>query len=359
MFGPSCKREALEQAGILPIRMWATLAMHLLVLFILGIYFVGHTYHIWQPAHLPDWLSYALIAYASLIALQLVLLCRLSPRYFTPLAAAGLLESLGIVTALILFVSPDYMNFLWLYPLVLIGFTTLGLLTGLLVFGYALFFLIFFHSEHILSTPQIGLLTTLVSIFLVAALSFLISVHLEEETRKFQKKVGELEKLSNIDELTQLLNRRAFTAAAETHLRLNRRDGRSSALLMLDIDFFKRINDTWGHDAGDLILKTVATVLRNAVYPSDIVGRLGGEEFAIFLDRATLPRAQRMAEHLLNTVRRIEVYTDEGERIPLTISIGVAVVRDPDESLQSLMKRADIALYEAKAAGRNCSRVAP
>jgi len=121
---------------------------------------------------------------------------------------------------------------------------------------------------------------------------------------------------------------------------------------MIDIDLFKSVNDKYGHDAGDEVIKTVTEALQRHKRASDIAGRLGGEEFAIMLPEATLDSAAAAAERLRELVAGQDIAIG-GRRIAVTISIGVSVCRAEMSGFDELLKEVDVALYEAKRAGRN------
>jgi len=161
-----------------------------------------------------------------------------------------------------------------------------------------------------------------------------------------------LERLACVDGLTGLNNRRHFLALAESEWSRFRRYGRPLALLMIDIDLFKSVNDKYGHDAGDEVIKTVTEALQRHKRASDIAGRLGGEEFAIMLPEATLDSAAAAAERLRELVAGQDIAIG-GRRIAVTISIGVSVCRAEMSGFDELLKEVDVALYEAKRAGRN------
>jgi diguanylate cyclase (GGDEF)-like protein len=161
-----------------------------------------------------------------------------------------------------------------------------------------------------------------------------------------------LEQLATVDGMTGLYNRRHFLVLAGNEWARFRRYGRPSALLMVDIDLFKSINDSHGHDVGDQVIKSVADVLAKNKRASDIVGRLGGEEFALMLPEATLDSAVAAGERLRQLVAG-HVIVAEGNRIPVTISVGAGICHADMNGIEELLKQADIALYEAKRSGRN------
>lgn len=163
----------------------------------------------------------------------------------------------------------------------------------------------------------------------------------------------QVEKLATVDELTQLFNRRQFFFLAERELHRRGRSFRSLAVIMADIDHFKKINDTWGHPAGDAVLSEVARRLKGALREMDILGRYGGEEFSIMLLDTDRRDALEIAERLRRSVQNTPVRAD-GRDIAVTISLGVALrSQDEETTLDTLIARADKSLYQAKEAGRN------
>jgi len=163
----------------------------------------------------------------------------------------------------------------------------------------------------------------------------------------------ELKQLARLDGLTGLLNRRAWTAAASRQLELARRYHRPVCLVMLDADHFKQINDQYGHPAGDAVLKALATALAGQLRQTDLLGRLGGEEFGILLPETDAAGLQLVGQRLLQAVRDSRV-RHEGRTLQFTISIGATLRLEhgPDD-LETLIKEADDALYQAKHGGRD------
>lgn len=171
-----------------------------------------------------------------------------------------------------------------------------------------------------------------------------------------QRHAAEMEVLANHDALTGTANLRHFHRLTGLELSHARRMNRSLALLALDLDHFKRINDQHGHAAGDLALKTFAATCRRALRDPDILGRCGGEEFAIALPSTGLDGALVLAERLRAAVEELRVPLPGGEVLDFTVSIGVAVANPGAEGtpdVSALMAHADRALYASKKAGRN------
>jgi len=168
-----------------------------------------------------------------------------------------------------------------------------------------------------------------------------------------------LEAISVTDELTGMYNRRYFFERLEEYLRAARRHRLPLSLMMIDIDLFKRVNDNYGHPTGDRILRTIAELIRSGLRASDISARYGGEEFVILLPYTDEAEALRLAHRLLTTVST-HPFPLPQEAGPVTISIGLSQL-DVEHPIsgETLIARADGALYQAKRAGRNRVTVAP
>lgn len=188
---------------------------------------------------------------------------------------------------------------------------------------------------------------------LAAALQELNAAHqqLAAYTRTVEELNRELEQLAVTDELTALYNYRYFRAALEQLLQKHR--SASLALLMLDLDYFKEINDRYGHDQGNEVLAEFGRLLKASVREDDVVVRYGGEEFAVILPYTNAAQAVQVAERLRASAAAHIFQVSTGEVIPLTVSIGVSVFPDDAKDKNELISHADLALYRAKQAGRN------
>jgi diguanylate cyclase (GGDEF)-like protein len=161
----------------------------------------------------------------------------------------------------------------------------------------------------------------------------------------------EIYRMTIVDGLTQIHNKRALFEALEKELMRARRYERDLSVLMFDIDFFKRINDQYGHLAGDYVLRELARVVSERIRREEVFARYGGEEFVIVLPETPLNGATALAESLRARVAN-HAFVFQGERIPVTVSIGTALLGD-DKTAADLIQRADEKLYEAKRGGRN------
>jgi two-component system, cell cycle response regulator len=173
---------------------------------------------------------------------------------------------------------------------------------------------------------------------------------------------AELINLATRDGLTGVFNRREFTKRLQAELTRSQRYGYPCSLMMFDIDFFKKLNDTYGHQAGDEALKQVAALLIQAVRPSDQVARYGGEEFAVIMPETTASDAGIVAERLRQQLVAQPIHVSEQQTLQVTASIGVATFPHDAQADDALLAAADQALYQAKHGGRNqvvCFRSPP
>lgn len=173
-----------------------------------------------------------------------------------------------------------------------------------------------------------------------------------------RKLIGRLSHAVDYDFLTQCLARGAFMTRAGALVAAPGARRGGTVVMMLDIDRFKVINDTHGHAVGDRVLASVARAVRGTLRGDDLVGRLGGEEFAVVLVRQSPVDALKVAERLLDAVRTLEIELEQGGTLAVTISIGTAALSPQDAGLDGLLLSADRALYQAKAAGRDRVRCA-
>lgn len=173
------------------------------------------------------------------------------------------------------------------------------------------------------------------------------------EITELKKTQHELERLSQYDDLTGLYNRRHFMSLAHQEFGRSRRYGNPLTTLMLDVDHFKRINDTYGHPVGDQVLKALGRQILDGLRGIDIAGRLGGEEFAVMLPETSIGQAIMVAERLRSQIVSAPVTLADGQCVAYTLSIGIAVLTAEHEGLDHLLQQADLALYAAKERGRN------
>lgn len=178
---------------------------------------------------------------------------------------------------------------------------------------------------------------------------------LQDELRRRNKQMEELlakvELLAITDSLTGLFNRRHFETILKKELKEAKRYNHDVTCLMIDVDHFKRINDSYGHESGDLVLREIAQILRQSMREVDTVARWGGEEFIVAMPRADKDKATEPALRILHAISQKRFDQIPGESV--TVSIGIACADRKSETVETLIKAADSALYEAKRSGRN------
>ncbi|VFQ44622.1 GGDEF domain-containing protein [Desulfoluna butyratoxydans] len=202
------------------------------------------------------------------------------------------------------------------------------------------------------SLPFTSMSTTILSFCLANCCGIYFFIHMEKAKRREFSALTELRNLVEIDELTQVFSRRKVLEMGQFFFKSARRFHTPGSVLMVDIDHFKRFNDTFGHHTGDRILAGVASRCKHALREVDSFGRLGGEEFIVFLPQCTLRQALIAAERIRTTVCNTPFHTDQGE-LSVTISIGAAELHPDHTDLSCLIRDADMQLYRAKAKGRN------
>lgn len=174
----------------------------------------------------------------------------------------------------------------------------------------------------------------------------------EIRTKELKKANEKLLKISTIDDLTKIPNRRYFFEMANKTFYLSKRNHEIFSIICIDIDFFKKVNDTYGHQEGDKVLKTLSYTINTEIRKADTFARVGGEEFIILLNNTNKEKALLFAEKIRKKVGNI-TYKINNEQINITISLGISQYNHNDKNFEILLSRADQALYEAKNQGRN------
>ncbi|SDG01236.1 diguanylate cyclase [Phytopseudomonas seleniipraecipitans] len=170
--------------------------------------------------------------------------------------------------------------------------------------------------------------------------------------RQLQSMSDQFKHLSRTDRLTGLNNRGYWEEELKREYARHRRYGSSASLVIFDIDHFKKVNDTYGHQAGDTVIQSLAKIVSEQIRDTDIAGRYGGEEFVVLLPDVDAAGGRVFAERLRGVVERLQI-SHEGQVIPFTVSLGVADLSEPCHDHQQLIERADQALYGSKRNGRN------
>lgn len=260
-------------------------------------------------------------------------------------AVVGLLVSEWRESAMLL-LALSYLFFLWIgsrFDLRVVTLANVALTLAALVLGV--------HGtgfmQHLSSPDRVLFVSLVVALVLLSSLT-LFALLAERSAM-----IEELRALASTDALTRVGNRRHFMAQGRIAAAQAQRRGLPLCVAMLDVDHFKQVNDRHGHAAGDLVLQMLAYHCRVTLRASDLVGRVGGEEFALLLADADDATAGAIVQRLLARVRTESVRAPDGTALSVTFSAGVARM-EPGEPLESLLDRADKAMYRAKQSGRNC-----
>lgn len=168
-----------------------------------------------------------------------------------------------------------------------------------------------------------------------------------------KRMMREMCRLARTDSLTGLWNRGYFIELASREIARCKRSVRNLSILLVDVDYFKKVNDHYGHDTGDKVLVGVADAMRNSLREIDIVARFGGEEFVVLLPDTSIQSAHKVAQRVCNSIREQDFLDDRRRKITITVSIGVTSYQNALSDLDLMLKRADIAMYSAKKNGRN------
>jgi diguanylate cyclase (GGDEF)-like protein len=260
-------------------------------------------------------------------------------HYASTLAAIMMVISLSVTLSMLIRKHPMALFFLLGHGL-FVFFSTLSVLfyKGIIEFNYI-------NSHGV----GIGIMVEALVLSLIIA----YRIRLLENLKIAQV---ELKLLASTDSLTQLFNRRYFSNEANAILEKNKRAKEAITVAVLDIDFFKKINDTYGHGLGDKVIIRVADVLRAQCRRQDLFARYGGEEFVILMPNTYLNEAYTLAERIRQELENVVIPIDQQQSVSFTVSIGIAEVDAETPDLQAAINRADKALYTAKNNGRNQSQ---
>jgi diguanylate cyclase (GGDEF)-like protein len=275
-----------------------------------------------------------IVIYSSIIwSLATILGAYFAP---TPYEFISLAMIMGIITASVISLTPIFNIFLAYFFIMILSQLIIMLCFGTRShLGIALFLFIYM--------PVIVLLAK--SIY---------KNHLTNiETHEVLKSnINELRELSITDSLTKVYNRRYFFESAQTLLSIAKRENHQISFLMLDIDYFKNINDTYGHQVGDKVLIQLSQKITSMIRDSDLFARIGGEEFGLILNNTSLANAKISAEKIRSAIEKIN-FNNNLEIIDVTVSIGCSSINNTITTLEELYQEADKKLYLAKESGRN------
>jgi len=255
-------------------------------------------------------------------------------------------------TSALWFVPQDELRLLWFFTNVPGVFILLGPRAGWAMTGVTVVLLVASNALMPVAYSPNAMVTVILSLIYMGVFFHVYASRSVSYFLRMRDYNLQLERMAGQDMLTGVLNARAYYAACEQHISAASRTGQRYAVLFVDLDHFKAVNDTYGHAAGDAVLKAVAACLGQSIRKSDALGRIGGEEFSVFLPNTLQPGALQLGESMRAAIESLNPSIGS-QNLRITASIGVAVCATPDEPMQAIQQRADKAMYTAKSLGRN------
>lgn len=288
----------------------------------------------------------------AILSAALFIWFRYSKESYTYVAVSLVFISLITFTSALVFVEQDQFRIIWFYIIVFFAYTVIGNRAGIITTVVSLVIIITCSLLFDLGLSQTTLQGALLGLVIS---SVLVNVHTRRVSAfeaVLMNKQNELEVLATIDGLTGVMNRRMFNEMMAKYLEVAKRSGQSLSFLYLDLDYFKKINDAHGHQVGDIMLIKFTAAVDECLRKSDLMGRIGGEEFAVVLFETAIEDAVAVAEKI-----RCQVYENTyqygSKSVEMTTSIGVSQLESDEDTMESIQSRADVALYKAKEMGRN------
>ncbi len=288
----------------------------------------------------------------SFLTLTLIYFLRRSKKNYTFASHALLIISLVTFTSALIFVPQDEFRIIWFYLLIFVAYMINGKISGLLYTLASIAIILSINLTIDLHLSDIAINSAILGLVIGSFLSYVYTNKIMNYETSLKQQNSSLSVLASTDYLTGIMNRRMFNQISEHYFQTAQEDHLSLTLLILDLDHFKKINDTYGHQTGDQLLISFVQTVKNLLRRSDIFSRIGGEEFAILLSQIDKKDAYLLAEKIRQAVENITV-PYEGENVYVRTSIGIAQNKAEDSSFSDIFSRSDMALYKAKQAGRN------
>lgn len=288
----------------------------------------------------------------SFLTILLILFLRLSKKNYNLTAYSLLIISLLTFTSALVFVPQDEFRMIWFYLLVFVAYMISSKMSGLLCTLASIVIILSVNFLVDLQLSQVAITSGILGLIIGSFLSYIYTNKITNYENSLKQQNSSLSVLASTDYLTGVMNRRMFNEISERYFQTAQKNELSLTLLLLDLDHFKKVNDSYGHQAGDQLLKRFVKTLERILNKSDIFARIGGEEFAILLSQINSDDAYILSERIRNEIEN-DFVTYEGQDIRVTTSIGISENREKDTVFEDIFLRADMALYRAKHEGRN------
>ncbi|MDX1294618.1 MAG: GGDEF domain-containing protein [Sulfurimonadaceae bacterium] len=288
----------------------------------------------------------------SFVTLVLMIWLRHEKEHFDMVVLGVLTTSLLAFSSALVFVTADEFRMIWFYLLIFVAYIAGGIRMGILFTVLSIADILFCHTFFELNISEVALTSATLGLCIGSLLALFYTRQVDSYNTLLHSKNRELQSHATQDYLTGILNRRVFLQNGQRYFEKAQREDTQLAFIMLDIDHFKQVNDTYGHSIGDNVLMLFADTVQASLRKEDLFGRLGGEEFGIMLYESDEYRAEVVAEKVRKSVAKMSC-PGVDRSIRITTSIGIALLETGDTHLRDLQGRADKALYNAKNSGRN------
>lgn len=286
------------------------------------------------------------------LTLSLIFFLRASKSNYNLTAYAMLMVSLIAFTFALIFVPQDEFRIIWFYLLIFAAYIVNGKKFGLMFTAASIIIILVVHMFIELNLSQTAINSAILGLVIGSFLAYFYTSKITSYEHSLKEQNSSLNLLASTDYLTGIMNKRMFNDISEHYFQTAQKDRLNLTLLLLDLDHFKKVNDTYGHQAGDILLKNFVKNTKGLLNKSDIFARIGGEEFAILLSQSDIDGAYMLAEKIRKETQNLFVKY-EGQDICVTTSIGISQNRKTDTAFENIFSRADTALYHAKSSGRN------
>jgi len=294
----------------------------------------------------------------SFLTVMLIFFLRLSKENYILTVHSLLIISLLTFTSALIFVPQDEFRIIWFYLLILVAYMISGKTSGILYTLASIVIILTVNFFVDLQLSQVAINSGVLGLLIGSFLSNVYTNKITNYENSLKQQNSSLNVLASTDYLTGIMNRRMFNEISEHYFQTAQKNELNLTLLLLDLDHFKKVNDTYGHQAGDLLLIRFVETVENILTKSDIFSRIGGEEFAILLSQINREDAYDLAEKIRKEVENITI-NYEGQNVFVRTSIGITRNGPTDTSFDDMFSRSDMALYKAKKEGRNQTCCAP
>lgn len=285
-------------------------------------------------------------------SIVLMFFLRLSKSNYTIASHAILVASTATFFSALINVPQDEFRIIWFYLMIFLAYMLNGSRSGVLYTAVSIAIVLGSHYSLDLQLSQVAINSAVLGLVIGSFLSHFYTKKISDYEKALHEKNETLELLASTDGLTGIMNKRIFDEVSQHYFDTVQREDIELSLLMLDLDNFKVINDTYGHQVGDLILIQFAETIKPLLRKSDVFARIGGEEFAILLFKTESSGAEVLSEKIHEAVKKVSVECREKD-ISVTTSIGISHYKRADSSFEEIIFRADNALYQAKEKGRD------